>query len=325
MRSSVAAMFSPIDSDLVVVNRRLREAASLGQPLLRGILEQVLLAPGKRIRPALTIASGRLFREPTAGLHAMAAAVEFLHTATLIHDDVVDQTGERRGGAALYSLFGNSVAVLVGDYLFAQAAATASETNNLRIMRLFAESVMTLCSGQIDENSRNGDGSAWVDREMYYRTIDAKTAALFVLACHAGSILGEASAEATDALKRYGRSLGLAFQIVDDILDLIGDEQTMGKPAGTDLRHGVVTLPIIYLRDEIPAETMRNVFASDGAREEAIQTITALAPTSRAVDRAYREARELVADAAGALDVVPRGEQRDLLIELTTTVVERNA
>lgn len=318
-------MFSLIDSDLAVVNRRLHEAASLGQPLLRGILEQVLLAPGKRIRPALTIASGRLFREPTAGLHAMAAAVEFLHTATLIHDDVVDQTGERRGGAALYSLLGNSVAVLVGDYLFAQAAATASETNNLRIMRLFAESVMTLCSGQIDESSRNGDESAWVDREMYYRTIDAKTAALFVLACHAGSILGEASAEATDALKRYGRSLGLAFQIVDDILDLIGDEQTMGKPAGTDLRHGVVTLPIIYLRDEVPAETMSNVFASDGAREEAIRAITAFAPTSRAVDRAYREARQLVADAAGALGAVPRGEQRDLLIELSTSVVDRDA
>jgi heptaprenyl diphosphate synthase len=321
--SSAPQILRPIESDLVAVEQRLKDAANLQQPLLRGILEHVLLAPGKRIRPALTIASGRMFREPTVGLYAMAAAVEFLHTATLIHDDVVDQTGERRGEPALYSQIGNSVAILVGDYLFAQAASTASETNNLRIMRLFAESVMTLCAGQIDENSRSSD--AWIDRETYYRTIDAKTAALFVLACHAGSILGEASAEATEALKSYARSLGMAFQVVDDILDLVGDEEAMGKPAGTDLRHGVVTLPIIYLRDEVPSETMDQVFGADGAREEAIQVITSLAPNSRAVERSYREARDLAAEAARSLDALPRGEYRDLLIDFTSTVVDRNA
>src|SRR5439155_7104999 len=125
---------------------------------------------------------------------------------------------------------------LAGDYLFAQAAATASETNNLRIMRLFAESVMTLCAGQIAESARQD----WcgTDRESYYKTIDAKTAALFVLSCKAGGILGEASFTATDALISYGRSLGLAFQIVDDILDLVGDESLMGKPVGSDLRQG---------------------------------------------------------------------------------------
>jgi geranylgeranyl pyrophosphate synthase len=325
MASSAPTAFRCIESDLAIVERRLRDAANLQQPLLRGILEQVLLAPAKRIRPVLTVASGRLFREPTAGLHAMGAAVEFLHTATLIHDDVVDQTDERRGEPALYSLFGNSVAILVGDYLFAQAAATASETNNLRIMRLFAESVMTLCAGQIDENSRDRGVSGWIDREAYYRTIDAKTAALFVLACHAGAILGEAPSEASDALRRYARSLGLAFQIVDDILDLVGDEKKMGKPAGTDLRHGVVTLPLIYLREEIPAETLDRVFATDGAREEAIREVTAIAPTSRAIDRSYQEARALAEGAARALDAVPRGEPRDLLINLTATVIERTA
>lgn len=325
MDSEVSPLFRLIEGDLAQVERRLADAAALEHPLLRSTLEAVLLAPGKRIRPVLTIASGKLFRDVGASLHAMAAAVEFLHTATLIHDDVVDQADLRRGDPALYSMVGNAVAVLVGDYLFAQAAATASQTNNLRIMRLFAEAVMTLCAGQIEECTREGDGRYWIDRERYYRTIDAKTAALFVLACHAGSILGEASAEAADALQRYGRSLGLAFQIVDDILDLVGDEAVMGKPAGSDLRHGVITLPVIYLRDELPATVLQQAFSGDGAAEEAIQTITAQARTSRAVDRSYREAAELGRQAARALDAVPHGEYKDLLFDLTTAVVRRES
>lgn len=316
-------LFAPIQGDLAQVETRLAQAAAIDQPLLRATLESVLLAPGKRIRPALTVASGKLFRDGNASLYAMAAAVEFLHTATLIHDDVVDQADLRRGDPALYTMLGNSVAVLVGDYLFAQAAATASETNNLRIMRLFAESVMRLCAGQIDECSREGEARHWVDREDYYRTIEAKTAALFVLACHAGGILGEAQAEEADALRRYGRSLGLAFQIVDDILDLVGDEAAMGKPAGNDLRHGVVTLPVIYLREEVPEALLLQTFSGDGAAEEAIQSITVRARDSRAVDRSYREANQLASDAAQALEGLPKGVHRDLLVDLTGAVVHR--
>jgi geranylgeranyl pyrophosphate synthase len=318
-------LFVPIQADLAQVEARLARAAALDHPLLRATLESVLLAPGKRIRPVLTIASGKLFREANASLWAMAAAVEFLHTATLIHDDVVDRADLRRGEAALYTVVGNSVAVLVGDYLFAQAAATASETNNLRIMRLFAESVMRLCTGQIEECAREGADRCWVDRESYYRTIEGKTAALFVLACQAGSILGEATLAEADALCRYGRSLGLAFQIVDDILDLVGDEAVMGKPAGSDLRHGVVTLPVIYLRDELPEEVVQQAFSDDGAAEEAIRTITARARSSRAVDRSYEEASYLAEAAAQALDGVPGGPHRDLLIDLTRAVVRRDA
>jgi geranylgeranyl pyrophosphate synthase len=254
----------------------------------------------------------------------MAAAVEFLHSATLIHDDVVDQTGSRRGLPSLYTQVGNSVSVLVGDYLFAQAAATASETNNLRIMRLFAESVMTLCTGQVDEASRGFDEPCWLDRDSYYRTIEAKTAALFVLACHAGAILGEAPIAATEALRRYGRALGLAFQIVDDVLDLVGDEAELGKPVGSDLRQGVVTLPVIYLRDELPELTLRQAFSGDGEREAAIQAITAAAPGSRAVARSREEAGHLAAEAANALQDVPPGACRDLLYELARAMVERD-
>jgi geranylgeranyl pyrophosphate synthase len=325
LASTAAPLFLPIEQDLAQVERRIEEAASPNHALLRGILQQVMLTPGKRIRPALTVASGRLFRDATAPLHAMAAAVEFLHTATLIHDDVVDQTDTRRGSPAFYHMVGNSVAVLVGDYLFAQAAATASETNNLRIMRLFAESVMTLCQGQIEEASREGKARAEVDRDNYYRTIEAKTAALFVLSCHAGAILGEANARETTALCRFARSLGLAFQIVDDILDLTGDESVMGKPAGTDLRQGLVTLPLIYLRDELPEALYQKAFSTDGERDEAIAFISQHARGSRAVRRALDEARQLTAQAARALDDLPRGECRDLLAQIAVSTVSRDA
>ncbi len=325
MASVLSPIFWPIEADLAVVAERLAEAAAHRHPVVRGVLEEVLLAPGKRIRPAVTVACGKLFGRPSGPLHSMAAAVEFLHTATLIHDDVVDQSDTRRGEPTLCSVVGNAVAVLVGDYLFAQAAATAAETNNLHIIRLFADSVRTLCAGQIDESSRSGTDRYELDREAYYRTIEAKTAALFVLACESGAVLGEATLAQTDALRRYGRSLGLAFQIVDDILDIVGDEEALGKPVGSDLRQGVLTLPMIYLRDEIPTAILEAAFAENGERDVAILTISGLARTSRAIERAYADARSHVDDAVGALDEVPAGEMRDFLAEVAGSVVERRA
>lgn len=324
MRSVVSTLYGPIEPDLAEVEHRLLETATHEQSALRAVLEDVLLTPGKRVRPALAIAGGRLFQGSPANLCALAAAVEYLHTATLIHDDVVDQADSRRGAPALYTVVGNSVAVLVGDYLFAQAAATASETNNLWIMRLFAEAVMTLCAGQIEESSRKGD-ARWLERDTYYRTIEAKTAALFVLACRGGAIIGGAPIEAAQALARYGRCFGLAFQIVDDILDLVGDEAVMGKPVGSDLRQGVITLPVIYLRDEIPESTFRQAFDGGSARDEAIQAICDQARTSRALDRAHDEACELAEEAVAALAGLPPGEHRDLLVEIARSTVSRQA
>lgn len=318
-----SVLFAPIVRDLEAVESRLQALALVDCSPLQGLLERALGTPGKLLRPSLTIACGKVFRESTSSLHAMAVAVECLHTATLIHDDIVDETSERRGAPALHTSSGRAAALLAGDYLFAQAAAVACETNNLRIMRLFSECVMKLCTGQIEEHSQGRDARLWLSREGYYRTIDAKTAALFTLACESGAVLGEASIRESDALRRYGRALGLAFQIIDDILDLVGDESVMGKPAGSDLRQGVVTLPLIYMRDEIPERTLLAVFGHGGQRDEAIREITERAGNSPALHRAYEEARHLATNAAGLVKELPRGDCRDLLETLATLVVER--
>jgi geranylgeranyl pyrophosphate synthase len=319
-------------------------AAVAGGPL-QLLLGHALSTRGKLLRPALTIASGRLFRGPSielgaevprppgnlgaevprppGGLLAMASAVECLHTASLIHDDIIDETLERRGSPSLHAAAGGGAAILAGDYLFAQAAATASETNNLRIMSLFARCVMTVCTGQIHEHAQDKRTRAHLSREGYYETIDAKTAALFVLACESGAVLGEASMAASVVLRQYGRDLGLAFQIIDDILDLTGDEATMGKPAGSDLRQGVMTLPVIYLREELPESTLLAAFSDDGERDQAIREITERARPSNAIQRARDEARGLALGAVELLCQLPANPYRDILEGLAAMVVER--
>ena len=336
-------LLGPIADDLAEVEARLAGMAAVAGGPLQLLLGRALSTRGKLLRPALTIASGRLFRQAPAklgaspqapaklgaspqapaGLYAMAAAVECLHTASLIHDDVIDETLERRGLPSLHASAGGGAAILAGDYLFAQAAATASETNNLRIMSLFAHCVMTVCSGQIHEHSQDKRARAHLSRAGYYETIDAKTAALFVLACESGAVLGEAPLAASGVLRRFGRDLGLAFQITDDILDLTGDEAIMGKPAGSDLRQGVMTLPMIYLRDELPESTLLAAFSGDGERDQAIREITERAGGSDAIQRARDEARNLALGARELLRELPANPYRDVLEGLAATVVER--
>jgi geranylgeranyl pyrophosphate synthase len=325
MRSVASPLFRPIERELEGVEARLAEAAAHPHPVVRAVLEDALLGPGKRLRPALTVACGKLFGRTAAPLTAMAAAVEFLHAATLIHDDVVDQSASRRGEPTLYSVFGNAVAILAGDYLFAQAAVTATDTHNLRIIRLFADCVRTLSAGQIDESSRSGTERYELDRAAYYRTIEAKTAALFVLACESGAILGEATLEQAEALRRYGRLLGLAFQIVDDILDITGDQELLGKPVGSDLRQGVLTLPMIYLRDEVPTAILEAAFAENGEREAAIVQISTIARESAAIARCYDEARGHVQEAIVSLDGLPEGEAHGFLLDVAASVIDRRS
>jgi geranylgeranyl pyrophosphate synthase len=326
--SAAGTLFAAIQPELERVEQVLASVAEIDHPLLSSILGEVLRTGGKRLRPALVLLVGKLHDYDADRLVKLAAATELLHTATLLHDDVVDQSALRRGRPSLYTQVGNKAAVLVGDYMYAKSAYFATATGSLRVMELFAESVMVVCQGQIDESQRANGGYAERPAEAYYATISSKTAALFVLACDAAAELSGAGPAAAAALHRYGERIGLAFQVIDDILDVTGDERELGKAVGGDLRQRLVTLPVIYARDVVPAALFDAVYAprnEDGESppDQAVQALLAAIDQSTALDRCYADAEALVESARRDLADVPPGAARDALYELAGYVVAR--
>jgi len=326
--SAAGTLFAAIQPELERVEQVLASVAEVNHPLLSSILGEVLRAGGKRLRPALVLLVGKLHRYDPERLVRLAVATELLHTATLLHDDVVDQSLLRRGRPSLYTQVGNKAAVLVGDYMYAKSAYFATATGSLRVMELFADSVMVVCQGQIDESQREDGGYAQRSPAAYYATINSKTAALFVLACDAAAELSGASPAAAAALHRYGERIGLAFQVIDDILDVTGDERQLGKAVGGDLRQRLVTLPVIYARDVVPAALFDAVYApadGDGAPpDDAVFNLLTAMRESTALDRCYADAQALVEQARRELADVPAGPARDALYDLAGYVVARH-
>ena len=311
---------SLVQDELARVEQALAETAQPDHPLLGPMLSTVLPGSGKRLRPMLALLVGHLgeFR-PEPMLH-MATGVELLHTASLVHDDVVDESELRRGSRTLFTRVGNALAVLVGDYLFAESASRCVATQNIRVIGLFAQTLASMCRGQIQEASRGNNPHLTVTREAYFETIWGKTASLFVLACEGSAILAGLPEPQVQTLRTYGDRLGLAFQIVDDALDLVGDESLLGKRVGSDLRQGTITLPVICLRDGMPEREFRAAF-----EEYDVDRLVDLIRGSSAIDRTYAEAERLLAEARDALQLAPPGEARDALEALTGYVVERGA
>src|SRR5215212_12061303 len=282
------------------------------------MLSMVLPGSGKRLRPALAFLTGHLGTYDADKLLHMATGVELLHGASLVHDDVVDESDLRRGAQTLFTRVGNALAVLVGDYLFAQSATRCVATGDIRVIGLFAQTLASMCQGQIEEASRGSEPYLTVTREAYYQTIWGKTASLFVLACEGSAILAGLPESTIAAMRRYGDRLGLAFQVVDDILDFIGTEAELGKPVGGDVRQGTITLPVICLRQLVPSEQFRAAFAENDR-----SAVIGLVRTSGAIELAQAEADRLLAEAREALTAAPAGSARDALESLTHYVVER--
>jgi heptaprenyl diphosphate synthase len=315
---STVSSFALVQDGLAAVERALADTAQPDHPLLGPMLSMVLPGSGKRLRPALALLTGRLGTYDADRLLQMSTGVELLHAASLVHDDVVDESDLRRGAQTLFTRVGNALAVLVGDYLFAQSATRCVATGDVRVIGLFAQTLASMCQGQIEEASRGNAPELTLTREQYYQTIWGKTASLFVLACEGSAILAGLPEPAIAAMRRYGDRLGLAFQVVDDILDFIGDESLLGKPVGSDVRQGTITLPVICLREIIPPEEFRAAFAEDDT-----SAVVDLVRTSGAVELAQAEADRLLAEARDALADAPAGQARDALEALTYYVVER--
>jgi geranylgeranyl pyrophosphate synthase len=317
----VIPLLEPIRPDLEQVMRLLHETlAQIGEPLGSELCASI--GGGKCIRPALVILVGRLFSAEAAPFHKLAAAVEVLHTATLIHDDLVDGAALRRGRETLHTSWSAGVTVLVGDALLAQTAALVAELGRPRILAVFADALRAMSAGEIEQLLTAG--KAQCSREGYYRRIEAKTAALCAAATEMAGILAQSREAQVAALRRFGWELGIAFQIVDDVLDFIGDEAQLGKPAGSDLRQGLVTLPVICHLEQAGDDATVEVVLAGQKDEARVQAAIEAIRASGAVEAALEEARAHAWQAREALAGLPDSDSRQMLLALANYAVERN-
>ena len=300
--------------------------------LLHGRLAQVeeplnsmlhcLLDGGKQLRPALVILIGQMFAAPPAPFHSLAAALEMLHTATLIHDDLVDGEASRRGRETLHTRWPVAAAVLAGDFLLGQATSLIAGLEQPRVLRVFGDILCTMCAGEIRQMlATQGNHTR---REAYYRSIEAKTASLFAALTEMAGLLAGAGEVQIAALRRFGREFGLAFQIVDDVLDVVGDEARLGKPAGSDLRQGLITLPVLCYLERVKDNGPVQAVLSGQRDEESVQAAIEALRASGAIEDSLAEAQAHVRRSQEALAALPDNGSRRTLCALADYVVERN-
>ena len=312
------SVLAPIRPDLEQVEEILQEVLARAQEPLGPLLSGVL-AGGKRLRPAVVLLSGQVFTPSTVAFYSLAAAVDMLHAATLIHDDVVDEAGLRRGRQALHTLWPAAASVLAGDYLLAEAVARVADLGDARILRTFGGLLRTMCAGEIGQMLAGR--RARCSRREYYESIEAKTASLFAASAEMAGYLAGALAEQVVALRRFGRELGLAFQIVDDVLDLAAGEAELGKPAGRDLRQGLVTLPTLIYLEQGDTEDVAGAVLAGWRDEQAVAAAIEAIRASGAVEAALEIARAHVRRSQEALEVLPDHPSRQLLCALADCIV----
>ena len=255
-----SSVYSPVEKELERVALALLSIAEDGdaselrdEEEIENMLQHILAAPGKRVRPAITLLTSKLWgAAPTDHVITMAAAVELLHVATLVHDDMVDSADLRRGRATASNLWGGRVAVLLGDYLFAASATFVCDTGNVRVVRRFAETIMELSRGELTELLLSSNENH--PRDAYLRRIYNKTASLFTTAAETGAMLSGAAEPDVEHMHRFGYNLGMAYQVMDDVLDFTSDSEELGKPTCNDLRQGILTLPSIMLLERMPGD-----------------------------------------------------------------------
>ena len=321
---SLDALMALVANDMNGVNSVILERMQSSVALIPELAGHLIAGGGKRMRPMLTLASGSLLGYPGTRHHNLAAAVEFIHTATLLHDDVVDGSGMRRGKRTANLIWGNPASVLVGDFLFSRAFELMVEDGSLKVLRILSHASAVIAEGEVDQLTaqRRID----TDEEQYLRIIRAKTAALFAAACRVSPVVAEASEDAEIALECYGKNLGIAFQLSDDVIDYASDAQTMGKGVGDDFRDGKMTLPVIlaYARGSDEERTFWRA-AISGERvsdEDLVQAIELLRGTDALADTIER-ARQYGRRAIDALAIFPGSKAKAALIEAAEFAVAR--
>ena len=328
---SVDRLVRLAETDMAGVNRLITERMQSDVPIIPALAEHLIAAGGKRLRPLLTVAAARLAASDGAGSDndhclKLAAAVEFIHTATLLHDDVVDGSALRRGKVAAHLIWGGAQSVLVGDFLFARAFELMVETNSMKALEILARASRVIAEGEVMQLMRSHDLN--LSQALYLEIIQAKTAELFAAASEAGAVSAGVDAAKTDALKAYGLNLGLAFQLVDDALDYGGATETLGKNAGDDFREGKATLPLLLAIARSGPREAEFWERAVGRREQTeadFRRARELIIGTGALDATLDLATEYADKAKAALAIFPANDWRESLESLADFAVSRTA
>ncbi len=321
--SSHSQAFELIAADLERVDAKMQATSEVFMPLASAI--NVLVGSGgKRLRPALALLASRLYSGVNPDrVVSLAAAVEMLHSATLVHDDVIDGSLLRRGSPTLNASWSQGATILAGDFVFARAAYFAAETDNVRVMRIFSQTLMTIVEGELRQLYAVRNWSQ--PKDAYYQRIYGKTAALFAAATEAAAVLGDAPEEEIAQLRDYGHHVGMAFQIMDDILDFVGDPGKVGKPVGGDLRQGTVTLPVFhYLQTHPEALQVMQASGNGYGNGDLLGQLVADIARSPAIDATRQEAVQFIEAAKACLAPWPPSAYRQALLDLADYVVVRS-
>jgi octaprenyl-diphosphate synthase len=320
---SLETLQSFLADDMRAVDEVIRQRLYSDVVLIRQVSEYIINGGGKRLRPALVLLSAGCFDYREQAHYELAAVVEFIHTATLLHDDVVDESSLRRGRETANALFGNAASVLVGDFLYSRAFQMMVSVDDMDVMRILSDATNTIAEGEVLQllNCHDAD----IDEESYLRVIRYKTAKLFEAAGRLGAIIGGGTTQQEDALARYGMHLGTAFQLIDDVLDYSGDFHETGKNLGDDLAEGKATLPLLYAMKHGTAEqsaSIRHAIEHGGLPE--FDNVLAAIRDTRALEYTRRQAQREVETANAAISVLPDSKYKTALLQLAAFAVDRS-
>ena len=323
--ATLSRLFATIEPDLEIVDREFQRRASSGLDIMNAAAAHATSSPGKRLRTALTLLSGKLFTYNFDKLLPLSVAFEMTHLATLVHDDIIDRADTRRNIPTVNSVYGDQVAILLGDYLFAKTAGLIADVEDFRIDHLFSDTVATVCEGTIIEllTARRMDLSV----EHYLERVNRKTAVLMAACCKGGAIVGGATDAQITLMNEYGLNLGIAFQIIDDVLDYTGSAEIIGKPAGNDIRQGLVTLPLIYaLRNEHNGriEQVQRLLKAETPTDDDVAAVLRWVNATAAIDESLALAGQYAARARVLLSELGDSDDRQVFEELIDFVLARS-
>jgi octaprenyl-diphosphate synthase len=323
-RLALNRLFAPIAVDLTAVDRRLGQELRHSDPFIDELAQHSFRIGGKRLRPALLLLAAQAVGDVTDAHRTLAAVVEMVHTATLVHDDVLDEAEVRRHIDTVNARWNNQTSVLLGDYLFTHAFYLASTLDTTFGCRAIGEATNTVCEGELRQTASSGN--FWLARDEYLAIIEAKTAALCACCCRLGAHYAGGDLATVQRLTSFGRKLGMAFQIIDDVLDLEGEEQTTGKSLGTDLAHRKMTLPLITLREQLrdrDVSRLQDLFEESDAGHSGL--LLEWLEESGAMHQARQDADDFAKEAVAELSGLRDSDAKRALAELARFVVARNA